>query len=176
MAKHLFKKYLPHPDIIIKNRWIKLLGPRLQEPGLWHINRKSCSGGVAVGIFCAFIPMPFQMLLAAIGAIFFRSNILVAVPMVWLSNPLTMPPMFYFCYWVGAQLLNSNIGDFEFDLSFDWLVTGLLEIWQPFLLGCLVVGATTSVLSFVLTRVIWRYHILSHLKSRKNRKTQNLKS
>ena len=176
MAKHLFKKYLPHPDIIIKNRWIKLLGPRLQEPGLWHINRKSCSGGVAVGIFCAFIPMPFQMLLAAIGAIFFRSNILVAVPMVWLSNPLTMPPMFYFCYWVGAQLLNSNIGDFEFELSFDWLVTGLLEIWQPFLLGCLVVGATTSALSFVLTRVIWRYHILNHLKIRKNRKAQNLKS
>lgn len=176
MAKHLFKKYLPHPDIIIKNRWIKLLGPRLQEPGLWHINRKSCSGGIAVGVFCAFIPMPFQMLLAAIGAVFFKSNILVAVPTVWISNPITMPPMFYFCYLVGAEILGSNIGDFEFELSFNWLLTGLNEIWQPFLLGCLVVGAAVSALSFILTRVVWRYHILEHLKIRKNRKTRNRQS
>lgn len=170
MSKHLFNKYLPHPDIIIKNRWIKLLGPRLQEPSLWHINRRSCSGGIAVGIFCAFIPMPFQMLLAAIGAIMFKSNILVAVPMVWISNPLTMPPLFYFCYLIGAEILDSNVGKFHFELSFDWLVTGLHEIWQPFLLGCLVVGGITSALSFVLTRVIWRLHILDHIKIRKKRK------
>jgi uncharacterized protein (DUF2062 family) len=176
MSKHLFKKYLPHPDIIIKNRWIKILGPRLQEPGLWNINRKSCSSGVAVGMFCAFIPMPFQMLLAAMGAVLFRSNILVAVPMVWISNPLTMPPMFYFCYLVGAQILDSHIGGFEIELSFDWLLTGLVEIWQPFLLGCLVVGAAASALSFVLIRVMWRYHILGHIKNRKNRKTQNIQS
>ena len=173
MSKHLFKKYLPHPDMIVKNRWIKLLGPRLQESGLWHINRKSCSGGVAVGVFCAFVPIPFQMLLAAIAAILFRSNILVAVPMVWISNPITMPPMFYFCYLVGAQILDSNIEGFAFELSFTWLLTGLLEIWQPFLLGCLVVGFITSALSFIMIRVLWRLHILTHIKNRKIRKAQN---
>jgi|TARA_B110000977_G_scaffold200014_1_gene289138 uncharacterized protein (DUF2062 family) len=172
MSKYLFKKYLPHPDIIVKNRWIKLLGPRLQESGLWHINRKSCSSGVAVGVFCAFVPIPFQMLLAAIASILLRSNILVAVPMVWISNPITMPPMFYFCYLVGAQILNSNIEVFAFELSFTWLLTGLLEIWQPFLLGCLVVGFVTSALSFILIRVLWRLHILTHIKNRKIRKTQ----
>ena len=172
MSKYLFKKYLPHPDIIVKNRWIRLLGPRLQESGLWHINRKSCSSGVAVGVFCAFVPIPFQMLLAAIASILLRSNILVAVPMVWISNPITMPPMFYFCYLVGAQILNSNIEVFAFELSFTWLLTGLLEIWQPFLLGCLVVGFVTSALSFILIRVLWRLHILTHIKNRKIRKTQ----
>jgi len=159
--------------MIVKNRWIKLLGPRLQESGLWHINRKSCSGGVAVGVFCAFVPIPFQMLLAAIAAILFRSNILVAVPMVWISNPITMPPMFYFCYLVGAQILDSNIEGFAFELSFTWLLTGLLEIWQPFLLGCLVVGFITSALSFIMIRVLWRLHILTHIKNRKIRKAQN---
>jgi uncharacterized protein (DUF2062 family) len=158
MPKYLFKKYLPHPNIIIKNRWIKLLGPRLQAPGLWHINRKSCSSGIAVGIFCAFIPIPFQMLLAAIGAILFRSNILVAVPMVWISNPLTIAPIFYFCYWVGTGVLGFKIG--------------LLDIWQPFLLGCFIVGATASLLSFILIRVMWRYHILSHIKNRIKRKNK----
>ncbi len=169
MPKKLIKKYLPHPDRITKNRWIKKLGPRLQEPDLWHINRKSCSGAAALGIFCAFIPVPFQMLLAAIGAIFFRYNILVAVPMVWVSNPVTMPPMFYFCYWIGALLLGVEIGELNFELSFDWLMTGLLEIWQPFLLGCLVVGLAAAFLAFGVVRLFWRYHIWTHIKKRRHR-------
>ena len=173
MSRKLLKKYLPHPDIVVKNRWIKLLGPRLQEPGLWHINRKSCSGAAAVGAFCAFIPVPFQMLLAAIGAIIFRNNILVAVPMVWISNPLTMAPLFYFCYWVGTKILGSDTGSFEFELTIDWLLSGLLEIWQPFLLGCLIMGTITALIAFIVVRIMWRYHIWTLIKNRKLRKFDN---
>lgn len=169
MAKKLIKKYLPHPDRITENRWIKTLGPRLQEPDLWHINRKSCSGAVALGIFCAFVPVPFQMLLAAVGAIIFRFNILVAVPTVWVSNPITMPPMFFFSYWVGTLILGMEFGELHFELSFEWLMTGLLEIWQPFLLGCLVVGGLCSLLAFGLVRLMWRYHVWTHIKQRRNR-------
>ena len=147
-----------------------MLGPRLQEPDLWHINRKSCSGAAAVGMFCAFMPVPFQMLLAAFGAIWFRYNILVAVPMVWVSNPLTMPPMFYFCYWIGTLLLGVEIGELHFELTFEWLMSGLLDIWQPFLLGCFVIGILCSILSFAIVRLFWRYHIWTHIKNRRNRR------
>ena len=170
MPKNLFKKFLPHPDRITKNQWIKRLGPRLQEPDLWHINRKSCSGAAALGMFCAFVPVPFQMLLAAIGAILFRYNILVAVPMVWVSNPITMPPIFYFCYRVGAFLLSVETRKLNFELSFDWLMSGLLDIWQPFLLGCLVVGLVCSLLAFGVVRLFWRYHIWTHIKIRRTRR------
>ena len=166
MAKKLLRKFLPHPDVIIRNRWIKLLGPRLQEPSLWHINRRSCSLAVGLGVFCAFIPVPFQMLIAAIGAVLLRVNILVAVPVVWISNPVTMPPMFYFCYLVGAEILNTPPGGFDFELSFNWLMNGLAAVWQPFLLGCLVVGVITSVASFLLIRILWHLHILSHIRER----------
>jgi len=37
-------------------------------------------------------------------------------------------------------------------------------------LGCLVVGVAASLLSFVLTQVVWRYQVLSQIKTRKNRK------
>ena len=169
MPKKIFKKFLPHPGVITNNHWIKKLGPRLQEPSLWHINRRSCSGGVALGVFCAFVPVPFQMAMAAIVAIWLRVNILVAVPTVWLSNPLTIPPMFYFCYLVGAQILGTPPGDFDFELSMAWLLAELGEIWQPFLLGCLVVGLVTSLAAFILTRILWRMHIISHLKARRQR-------
>jgi uncharacterized protein len=169
MAKKILRKFLPHPDVIIQNRWIKMLGPRLQEPSLWHINRRSCSLAVALGIFCAFIPVPFQMLIAAVGAIMLRVNILIAVPMVWISNPVTMGPMYYFCYLVGVEILGRKDKPFDFELSFDWLITELVAIWQPFLLGCLVVGAVLSVLSFVLVRVLWHLHLLSRIKERAQR-------
>jgi uncharacterized protein (DUF2062 family) len=169
MAKKIFRKFLPHPDVIIHNRWIKMLGPRLQEPSLWHINRHSCSLAVALGIFCAFIPVPFQMLIAALGAILFRVNILVAVPLVWISNPVTMGPMYFFCYLVGVEILDLELGGFYFELSFDWLLNGLVAIWQPFLLGCLVVGIITSLASFVLVRVLWHLHILKHIRERSAR-------
>lgn len=169
MAKKIFRKFLPHPDVITRNRWIKLLGPRLQDPYLWHINRRSCSLAVALGLFCAFIPVPFQMVIAAAGAIWIRANVLLAVPVVWISNPFTMGPMYYFCYLVGAEMLGLEPGGFNIELSFEWLVNGLDAIWQPFLLGCLVVGTVSALASFLLVRILWHLHILRHIKIRARR-------
>ncbi|MGD2172649.1 MAG: DUF2062 domain-containing protein [Gammaproteobacteria bacterium] len=169
MAKKFLRKFLPHPDVITKNRWIKLLGPRLQDPSLWHINRRSFSMAVALGIFCAFIPVPFQMVIAAAGAILLRANVLVAVPMVWISNPFTMGPLYYFCYLVGAQILQLEPSNFHFELSFDWLLTGLERIWEPFLLGCFIVGAITSLAFYLLVRILWHLHILAHIRARAER-------
>lgn len=148
---------------------IRSLGPRLQDPGLWHINRRSVSGAVGIGLFCAFVPIPFQMVLAAILAILFRVNILITVPMVWISNPVTMPPLFYFCFLVGTWILNSPPSPFNFDLSFQWLASEMLYIWQPFLLGCLIVGSVCGLLGFFTVRVLWRYAIWQHIKRRKLR-------
>ena len=169
MAKKFLRKFLPHPDVIIHNRWIKLLGPRLQDPSLWHINRRTCSLAVALGIFCAFIPVPFQMLIAAAAAVWMRVNILITVPMVWVSNPLTMGPMYYICYLVGVEILGEQPGGFDFELSFDWLLTELVAIWQPFLLGCLILGLISALAAFILVRVLWHMHILSHIRDRAER-------
>ena len=169
MAKNIIRKFLAHPDAIIHNRWIKLFGPRLKDPSLWHINRRSCSGALALGVFCAFIPVPFQMVIAAVGAIWLRVNILVAVPIVWITNPFTMGPLYYFCYLVGAKMLGRNPKRFDIELSFDWLLGGLLDIWQSFLLGCFTVGSICALASFVLLRILWRLHIISHIKDRAQR-------
>ena len=136
---------------------------------MWHINRRSCSGALALGMFCAFIPVPFQMVIAALTAVWLRVNILVAVPTVWISNPITIPPMFYFCYVVGTVILGQEAAHFQFELSFEWLMMELALIWQPFLLGCLVVGSIAALTSFLLIRLLWRLHIVSHIKERAQR-------
>lgn len=110
------------------------------------------------------------MLIAAFFSILLRANILVAVPMVWFSNPITMGPMFYVCYLVGAAMLGLEPQGFHFDLSIAWLVDSLAAIWQPFLLGCLVVGGITSLLAFFLVRILWHMHILRHIRIRARRR------
>ena len=169
MAKKFLRKFLPHPDVITRNRGIQLLGPRLQDPSLWHINRRSFSLAVAVGMFCAFIPVPFQMVIAAAAAIWVRVNVLVTVPMVWISNPFTMGPLYYFCYRVGAKMLGTPPQKFHFELSVDWLLTELARIWEPFLLGCFTVGAISALVAFLTVRILWHLHILAHIKERAGR-------
>lgn len=170
MPKELIKKYLPNPDIIMKSKLMGVFSDVLRDPSLWHINRKTCSGAVAVGLFCAFIPLPIQMFIAALLAIIFRVNILIAVPLVWITNPITIPPFFYLCYHVGIYVLNIETEEFLFELSMDWLLNGLINIWQPFLLGCFLVGSIAALIGYALVHFFWRYHIWQHLKKRKKRR------
>lgn len=161
---------MPHPDAITTSKWLNFLGPRLHDPSLWHLNRRSAAGGLALGMFCAFIPLPMQMVIAAAGAFLFRVNILIAVPTVWISNPVTMPPIFYFCYLLGSYMLNTPHSLVEFNLSWQWVTTTLGDIWQPFLLGCFTVSTLTAIAAFFTVHLLWRLHIVSHLKQRRLRR------
>ena len=156
MPKKLLKRISPDPETLKEHKHLRAFGTLLHNPNLWHFNRRAISGAVALGLFCAFIPVPWQMIIAAAGAIFLHVNMPVSVIMVWVSNPLTMPPMFYFCYVVGAWFLNTPPVEFSFELSWDWLTNYLGAIWEPFLLGCFIMGLCASMLGYVVTRVLWR--------------------
>eukprot|EP00487_Bulimina_marginata_P007241 TRINITY_DN2794_c0_g1_i1.p1 TRINITY_DN2794_c0_g1~~TRINITY_DN2794_c0_g1_i1.p1 ORF type:complete len:100 (-),score=0.93 TRINITY_DN2794_c0_g1_i1:149-448(-) len=72
MPKNLIKKYLPDPDFIKEHKNLRIFGELLHNANLWHLNRRSAAGAFAVGIFMAFVPVPFQMLLAAGAAILLK--------------------------------------------------------------------------------------------------------
>ena len=62
---------------------------------VWHLNRRSVAGGVAVGLFVSWLPLPLQMVFAATIAAVMRVHVPVSVVMVWFSNPLTFAPVSY---------------------------------------------------------------------------------
>jgi hypothetical protein len=171
MPKKLIKPLMPDHHTIREHKHLRFLGTLLHDPNLWHLNRRSASGAFAVGFFMAWVPVPFQMLLAAIGAIAFRVNLPLSVALVWISNPFTMPPLFYFAYLVGTWILgdpgSSNIA---FELSYEWLANELVLIWQPFLLGCLVMGVSSSAAGYLAIRGLWRLHLVRHYRERKMRR------
>ena len=171
MPKRILKRYMPDHDKIRKNKSLnKVFGTLLHDPNLLHLNRRSVSGAMAVGLFYAFVPLPTQMLMAAGTAIFVRVNLPISVGLVWISNPVTMPPLFYFCYKVGTWVLGTPLLDIEFELSWRWLASELEAIWQPFLLGCFISATTAAALGWAGMRLLWRLHILRHLKQRKLRR------
>jgi len=172
MPRRYIKRLFPNFDKIRNNQQLQFLGPLLQDPNLLHLNRRSVSGAFAVGLFIAWIPIPFQMVLAAVTAIFTRVNLPISVALVWVSNPLTMPPLYYFAYKVGTWVLGVKPQPIHFELSTAWLTQSLGAIWQPFLLGCFIVGTISAACGILTIRGLWRLHVVQSWKDRKARRIQ----
>ncbi len=63
--------------------------------------------GIALGLFIAWTPtVGIQMFLVLILAPALRANAAVGIPMVWLSNPFTIIPIYFSNYWLGNKFLN----------------------------------------------------------------------
>lgn len=167
MPKKIIRKFLPDPHKIRDHKYIRIFGQLLHEPNLWHLNRRSVASAFAVGLFFMWIPVPFQMVLAAGAAIIVHSNLPISVALVWISNPVTMPPMFYFAYRIGVWMLGSPELDFQFEASMEWLKTEMLAIWKPFLMGCLTMAIFSSALGFAGMRIMWRLSIVRYIQQKK---------
>ena len=167
MPRKLIKRYLPDHHKIRDHKHLRVFGTLLHEPNLWHLNRYSVTGAVTIGLFVGYIPVPFQMVIAAAMAIAARVNLPLSAAMVWVTNPVTMPPMYYFAYKTGTWLLDTPERPFHFELSFQWLLGELGAIWQPFLLGCFVLGILSAGVGNLLVRGLWRLRIARYVKRRK---------
>ncbi|MBN1437275.1 MAG: DUF2062 domain-containing protein [Sedimentisphaerales bacterium] len=63
--------------------------------------------GIALGLFIAWTPtVGIQMMLVLAAATLLRANKLVGVPLVWISNPLTIVPIYFFNYCLGRYILS----------------------------------------------------------------------
>ena len=69
MPKKTLKSIVPSPARIREIGGLKVLGEWVYAGNLWHINRYSASMAFFVGLFVAFMPIPGQMVLAAMMAI-----------------------------------------------------------------------------------------------------------
>lgn len=156
MAKKTIQRLLPDPNKIRHHKSLKIFGRLLQDANLWHLNRRSARGAFAVGLFFAFIPVPFQMVLAAATAIVFRVNLPISVALVWITNPVTMPPIFYCSYLIGTLVLNQPEQHFSFEASWPWFIESLTTIGPAFLVGSLVSASVAAIIGYFGIDIVWR--------------------
>jgi uncharacterized protein (DUF2062 family) len=162
MPKRLFRKYLPSPEKIRHSKSLSFLGALLTDPNLWHINRHSLAGAAFIGIFSAFLPIPMQMGVAAILAVRFKCNLPLSVVLVWITNPLTMAPVFYFTYRVGAWLLGEP-GHMPEHVTFAWLFEQLVPLW----LGSLLTGLILAATAWGMVKLVWRLSVVRKWQQRR---------
>ena len=117
------------------------------------VNRKSITRGLLVGIFWAFIPMPMQMLAVVLSTPILKFNVPIAIAAVWLSNPVTMPFMYYIEYLTGSYLLDTT--SLHVELTVGWFKSHIDDIFIPLYVGAIFYSITISLSVYYAINWLW---------------------
>lgn len=150
----------------------KLVEPILRAQG----SPVSIARGAALGMWFTLTPtVGIQMFLVTVVGIPWKANVPIAIALVWLSNPLTIVPMYYAFYWVGTLLMGVTTHSYkELAVVFldlvrrvdepDWnLLDGLrvlgTEVLTPMIVGSIVMATAVAIPTYhVALRLAWRRH------------------
>jgi len=170
MPKKFFKQLSPSPEYVKAHPSLNRLKHLFDDPNLFHLNRYSVSMAFLVGVFWAFAPVPVQMIFAALMALWVRCNLPLAITLVWITNPLTLAPIYYSTYLLGTWLLDVPPMSFPDGLSVGAITRELQNIWKPFVIGSLFTGSFLSLLSYFTVKNVWRYFVIYQWLKRKKKR------
>jgi uncharacterized protein (DUF2062 family) len=169
MPRKFFRKVMPNVDKVREIRAFSMFGDSLFHPALWHLNRRSAAGGVAVGLFCGLIPGPLQMLGAGIACLFLRVNLPLALVTTLYTNPLTIVPLYLVAYKLGSLVLGASAQravtpppEIDWSSAGLWmrsLVEWAIGLGPPLALGVLLLACLLSAMGYVAVRALWSAHL-----------------
>ncbi|PLX98886.1 MAG: DUF2062 domain-containing protein [Desulfuromonas sp.] len=106
--------------------------------------------GMALGLFIGFTPtLGFQIILAVLFAFLLRQNKIAAFVGVWVTNPVTAPVIYGLEYQVGRLLL--GMPPLKLTEMPELTTSRVVELGEPLLVGCLVLGIPTAIIGYSLT-------------------------
>lgn len=149
---------------------------------------RAIAGGFALGTFVAFTPtFGVQFGIALLLATFLNVNRPAAFVTVWITNVVTLAPIYTFNYWVGS-LFFSGPSVAEVYKVFLALTAKLvkIEIWEmldqfrvlmglgreiiiPLILGSCIVGSVVAVIVYMFSMLVIRYILVVRARKRKLR-------
>jgi uncharacterized protein (DUF2062 family) len=164
--RRLTRRLEPYVDRITEHPWVRTYAPRLADPDLWHLNRRSSARAVAIGLFSGLIPGPFQVLGAVLLSILFRAHFPLAAITTLYTNPFTIVPLYLIAYQYGALFI---AGDRKLSAlsppAFDWSGDYVLAVFawagalgKPLALGLVLLASTLAALGWLAVRLGWRCH------------------
>ena len=147
-------KPLPRRSTVHRYPILKWFGESAKKRSyLWSFRSREMIPAIYLGMVIALMPLVgVQMLVVTFFAIFlFRANLPMLIGLQWISNPLTMGPIYFADYQIGIALMEmiglepviNSILQPDYDWAhFKWSdLSGLLDTFPPMLLGGLVLGS-----------------------------------
>ena len=161
MPRKKLEKILPTHEKIRNQKFLKIFGNLLNKKEIWSLSRKKVVVGVLIGVFVACLPMPFQMIPACLFAIILNANLPISFLLIFISNPITMPPLFYLEYELGNLILKPETSiKFNFDSMYDNFDQIALSLWT----GAIVLGVFASVICAITVNFLWIYSVRNQRK------------
>jgi uncharacterized protein len=180
MARKFFKRLLPFTDALLESRIIRIMGPWIRHPNLWHLNKRSAAGGVAIGLIAGLIPGPLQMISAAILCALLRVNLPVALITTFYTNPFTIVPLYLLAYMMGGLVTGESVGDVTVP-NFDWnpihlddtlsqMANWAMSLGHTLAIGLLMQVVLFSVSGYFVVRIGWRAFVIYEWRRRQERR------
>lgn len=176
--RNFIKRFIPTHAAIKNNPALHFLGDLLHDPNLFHLNRHSVSVALFWGLLIAMQPIPGQMALAAVAALYFRCNLPICCALAWITNPVTTPFFFYLAYSVGRFIMQLDPIVFTSppEFSFTWIAHEVPKLWYPLILpiavGSIIVGLIFGALGYMAMQLFWRWNVRRNWALRKKRREQ----
>ena len=176
MPRKIFKKFLPSHESVRNHRHVARFGGFLQHPNLWHLNRHSVAGGVAVGMFSGLVPGPFQMLAAALLAVPLRVNLPVALATTLYTNPFTIGPLYVLAYLIGRLIIGGDATPLspppdmiwsQWSASLDAFLGWALSMGMPLAVGLLALAIALAALGYACVQLGWRAYVIRAWRKRR---------
>ena len=173
MPRKTIHRFLPDVNQLLDApslRWIRSLA---RDQNLFHINRHSVSLAFAIGLFCAFLPLPGQTLIAVILCYWLGANLPIGIILIWISNPITIPPMFFLTYQLGSTILDTQPVQFSAQMDWQWFKSLGSDVLKPLFLGSLLCGSILALISYFAVFQLWRWKVLKNWQERKEKRKRN---
>ncbi|WP_082135028.1 DUF2062 domain-containing protein [Croceicoccus naphthovorans] len=157
---------MPTREQMEQNRFIRPYAHRVLRSELWRFTRRSVPRGVALGIAAGIIIPLGQIFVAALLALPFRANVPVAATTTFITNPATIPFVWWFANWLGSTLLrvdevtiiapvSTAMQQTEFDKFLEWL-TGETLVTA---FGLVALASICSALGYLFSSWGWRWWV-----------------
>ena len=133
----------------------------------FSVNRKMVANAMFVGLFFAMIPMPMQMLAVILTLSIIKFNVPIAVSLVWITNPLTMPFIFYGEYTLGNLFFTQEAVPIQ--MTIEWFQNNLDSIFMPLYLGALITAFVLAFTSRYLVNHLWKRSVKNEKRNKETK-------
>ena len=170
---HWLTRHIPTRETVHQHRLLRPFAAHLTHNSLWRMTRRSVPRAVALGLFVAVIIPVMHTAIAAILAIPTRANVAIAAAFTLVVNPVTIPPLYYAAYRIGAwelhhdaTLVNPAAAE-RFSGELSRLLFWIHQASGSIALGVLTIAAASAFLGYVAAALVWRFWSRSRWQQRR---------
>lgn len=177
---HRFRSWLRHlePRVLdsLNNPWLRRMRPWLDKHDVFSFTREPLARGVAIGMLCGLIPGPLQILGSLALCAWLRGNAIAAALATVYTNPLTIVPLYWLAFQLGALFLPGPQVMPPFVIPqgdlMQW-VSGLgawmTALGWPLLLGLPLLGTLLAANAYALVQVFFLSPVIRRAKRMRER-------